>query len=106
MNYYERRFYEDIHKLVNIHQKILKELEKMNKPLEIDVEEKEDYKMSIEELLRDIQDARSIFVIGKYDIPRKIYVNTSTANKIKFEKIDMEIIIDDKIPDDKFKLEA
>lgn len=42
MNYYERRFYEDIHKLVNIHQKILKELKKMNKPLEVDEEKKED----------------------------------------------------------------
>lgn len=62
--------------------------------------------MPVEELLEDIQDARSIFVIGKYAIPGKIYMNTSTANKIKFEKIDMEIIIDDKIPDDKFKLEA
>lgn len=62
--------------------------------------------MTVEELLEDIQDARSIFVIGKYKIPQKIYMNTSTANKIKFEKIDMEIIIDDKIPDDKFKLEA
>ena len=33
-------------------------------------------------------------------------MNTSTASKIKNEKIDMEIIIDDKIPDDRFKLEA
>lgn len=38
MNYYERRFYEDIHKLVNIQSKILKELEKMNKPLQEDKE--------------------------------------------------------------------
>lgn len=34
MNQYERRFYEDIHKLVIIQGKILKELEKMNKPLQ------------------------------------------------------------------------
>ena len=33
MNQYERRFYEDIHKLVKIQEKILKELQKMNKPL-------------------------------------------------------------------------
>lgn len=33
---YERRFYEDIHKLVNIQKEILKELQKMNKPYEED----------------------------------------------------------------------
>lgn len=33
MTRYEARFYEDIHKLVTIQEKILKELEKMNKPL-------------------------------------------------------------------------
>lgn len=33
MNQYERRFYEDIHKLVIIQEKILKELKKMNEPL-------------------------------------------------------------------------
>lgn len=33
MNQYERRFYEDIHKLVSIQEKILKELKKMNEPL-------------------------------------------------------------------------
>lgn len=38
MNQYERRFYEDIHKLVTIQSKILKELEKMNKPLQEDKE--------------------------------------------------------------------
>lgn len=32
MNQYERRFYEDIHKLVIIQEKILKELEKKNEP--------------------------------------------------------------------------
>ena len=36
MNQYERRFFEDIHKLVIIKEKILKELQKMNKPLEVD----------------------------------------------------------------------
>lgn len=36
MNQYERRFYEDIHKLVIIQEKILKELQKMNKPLQVD----------------------------------------------------------------------
>lgn len=41
MNQYERRFYEDIHKLVTIQGKILKELEKMNKPLEVDKDLKE-----------------------------------------------------------------
>jgi hypothetical protein len=33
MNQYERRFYEDIHKLVIIQEKILKELKKMNEPI-------------------------------------------------------------------------
>ena len=33
MNYYERRFYEDIHKLVTIQREILNELKKMNEPL-------------------------------------------------------------------------
>lgn len=42
MNQYERRFFEDIHKLVKIQEEILKELQKMNKPIEIDVEEKKD----------------------------------------------------------------
>ncbi len=36
MNQYERRFFEDIHKLVIIQEKILKELQKMNEPLEVD----------------------------------------------------------------------
>lgn len=33
MNLYEKRFYEDIHKLVIIQEKILKQLEKMNEPI-------------------------------------------------------------------------
>jgi hypothetical protein len=36
MNQYERRFYEDIHKLVTIQKEILAELKKMNKPMEVD----------------------------------------------------------------------
>lgn len=36
MNQYERRFFEDIHKLVKIQEEILKELQKLNKPLEVD----------------------------------------------------------------------
>ena len=42
MNQYERRFYEDIHKLVTIQGKILKELEKMNEPLPVDEEKEND----------------------------------------------------------------
>lgn len=38
MNQYERRFYEDFHKLVIIQDKILKELKKMNEPLQEDKE--------------------------------------------------------------------
>ena len=38
MNQYERRFYEDIHKLVSIQKEILEELKKMNQPLEIEEE--------------------------------------------------------------------
>lgn len=34
MTSYERRFYDDIHKLVLIHQEILKELQKLNKEKE------------------------------------------------------------------------
>lgn len=41
MNQYERRFFEDIHKLVKIQEEILKELQKMNKPLEVYEEVKE-----------------------------------------------------------------
>ena len=41
MNKYERRFFEDIHKLVKIQEEILKELQKMNKPLEVYEEVKE-----------------------------------------------------------------
>ena len=40
MNQYERRFFEDIHKLVKIQEEILKELQKLNKPLKAE-EEKE-----------------------------------------------------------------
>lgn len=36
MNLYEKRFYEDIHKLVLIQKDILKELKKMNEPLQED----------------------------------------------------------------------
>lgn len=41
MNQYERRFFEDIHKLVKIQEEILKELQKMNEPLEVYEEVKE-----------------------------------------------------------------
>lgn len=41
MNQYERRFYEDIHKLVTIQKEILAELKKMNKPMEVTEEEVE-----------------------------------------------------------------
>lgn len=46
MNQYERRFYEDIHKLVTIQGKILKELEKMNKPLQVN----EEYVVPVEQM--------------------------------------------------------
>lgn len=36
MNQYERRFYEDIHKLAIIQEKILKQLEKMNEPIYVE----------------------------------------------------------------------
>lgn len=42
MNQYERRFFEDIHKLVKIQEEILKELQKLNKPLEVYEEEKKE----------------------------------------------------------------
>lgn len=38
MNLYGKRFYEDIHKLVLIKKDILKELKKMNEPLQEDRE--------------------------------------------------------------------
>ena len=41
MNQYEKRFYEDFHKLVNIQKEILKELQKMNEPLVEDIASKE-----------------------------------------------------------------
>jgi hypothetical protein len=41
MNQYERRFYEDIHKLVTIQKEILAELKKINKPIELTEEEVE-----------------------------------------------------------------
>ena len=41
MNQYERRFVEDIHKIVKIQEEILKELQKMNEPLEVYEEVKE-----------------------------------------------------------------
>lgn len=37
MTIYEKRFYEDFHKLVTIQREILKELKKMNEPLQEDV---------------------------------------------------------------------
>lgn len=48
MNLYEKRFYEDIHKLVLIQKDILKELKKMNEPLQEDKELKE-YRSMMEE---------------------------------------------------------
>lgn len=36
MTIYEKRFYEDIHKIAIIQEKILKELQKMNEPIIID----------------------------------------------------------------------
>ena len=49
MNQYERRFYEDVHKLVIIQGKILKELEKMNEPLQIDelIEESQEEEIEV-----------------------------------------------------------
>lgn len=50
MNQYERRFYEDIHKLVTIQKEILAELKKINKPIELaeeEVERKELVEMGI-----------------------------------------------------------
>ena len=41
MNQYDRRFYEDIHKLVTIQKEILAELKKINKPIELTEEEVE-----------------------------------------------------------------
>ncbi len=41
MNQYERRFYEDIHKLVTIQKEILAELKKINEPIELTEEEVE-----------------------------------------------------------------
>lgn len=42
MNQYEKRFFEDIHKLVIIQEKMLKELEKMNEPLQIEETQEEE----------------------------------------------------------------
>lgn len=42
MNQYERRFFEDIHKLVKIQEEILKELQKMNEPLVLVEKEKKE----------------------------------------------------------------
>lgn len=50
MNQYERRFYEDIHKLVIIQEKILKELKKLNEPLTTEKTVEEERKM-IEEIV-------------------------------------------------------
>ena len=48
MNQYERRFCEDIHKLVLIQKDILKELKKMNEPLQEDKSIKK-YRSKVEE---------------------------------------------------------
>ena len=49
MNQYERRFYEDIHKLVIIQGKILKQLEEMNKPLQVEelIEESQEEEIEV-----------------------------------------------------------
>lgn len=49
MNQYERRFFEDIHKLVKIQEEILKELQKLNKPLEVDEEAKVNFPLILTE---------------------------------------------------------
>lgn len=50
MNHYERRFYEDIHKLVITQENILKELKKLNEPLATEKHVEEERKM-IEEIV-------------------------------------------------------
>lgn len=52
MNQYERRFFEDIHKLVKIQEEILKELQKMNKKerlVEVDEEAKVNFPLILTE---------------------------------------------------------
>lgn len=73
MNQYERRFFEDIHKLVKIQEEILKELQKLNKPLEVDEELKEELKNAssnytkyIEE--RDLKINKAIEYMNNYDV--------------------------------------
>lgn len=50
MNQYERRFYEDIHKLVLIQKDILKELKKMNEPIIEYKEKPKEQEITIEEI--------------------------------------------------------
>lgn len=50
MNQYERRFYEDIHKLVSIQEKILKEIKKMNEPIIEYKEKPKEQEITIEEI--------------------------------------------------------
>lgn len=50
MNHYEKRFYEDIHKLVITQENILKELKKLNEPLATEKHVEEERKM-IEEIV-------------------------------------------------------
>lgn len=61
--------------------------------------------MTVEELIEEIKDARKIFVLHWGKIPYFVSMNSDT--KLKFNKteiLDMEILIDDSLADDEFKL--
>lgn len=81
MNQYERRFYEDFHRLVIIQEKILKQLEKMNESLKEDEELKkqlssntlqlENQQQEFIEYLEDlIKQNETVVEVSKYGLPK------------------------------------
>lgn len=66
--------------------------------------------MTSEELLEDIRDSRIIFINREFKVPKKICVNSITAKKLldkskDIKVIGMDVIIDDSLKNDKFRLE-
>lgn len=61
--------------------------------------------MTVEKLIEEIQDARKIFVLHWGKVPYFVSMNSDTRLKFnKTEILGLEILIDDSLADDEFRL--
>lgn len=61
--------------------------------------------MTKEQLIEEIIDARRIFVLHWNKIPSYVSVNSDTKLKLgHIDSLSLEILIDDKLADDEFRL--